>query len=316
MKKIILGLILVLFIYLNNASWLRGEPNGELRLLAHRGVHQNYSKNNLSRDACTASRIDAPEHAFLENTLASIEQAFSSGASIVEIDIHPTIDGQFAVFHDWTLDCRTNASGITREQSLAYLQSLDIAYGYTHDGGQTYPFRGQGIAKLPSLASVLDSFPDQKLLINIKSNDAAEADLIAEYFTRRSHENLERLWFYGSEKPISRLRSIYPKIKRFSDSSVKKCAFNYLALGWSSYMPKACRDTIVAIPIDYAHFLWGWPSLFVSRLAKVNSEVILVDMDAGHLTGIDSPAKIRQLAENYRGFVFTDRVEKVGQRER
>ena len=33
--------------------------------------------------------------------------AFAAGADIVELDIHPTTDGQFAVFHDWTLDCRT-----------------------------------------------------------------------------------------------------------------------------------------------------------------------------------------------------------------
>ena len=33
---------------------------------------------------------------------------------MIEIDVHPTTDGQFAVFHDWTLDCRTNGAGVTR----------------------------------------------------------------------------------------------------------------------------------------------------------------------------------------------------------
>ena len=36
--------------------------------------------------------------------------AFAAGADIVEFDVHPTSDGQFAVFHDWTLDCRTAAT--------------------------------------------------------------------------------------------------------------------------------------------------------------------------------------------------------------
>ena len=53
-------------------------------------------KSNLNNDDCTASRIFQPEHAFLENTLESIEAAFHYGAKVVEIDVHPTSDGEFA----------------------------------------------------------------------------------------------------------------------------------------------------------------------------------------------------------------------------
>jgi len=57
--------------------------------------------------------------AILENTLDSMAAAFELGADVVELDIHPTTDGQFAVFHDWTIDCRTNGKGVTRKQSMA-----------------------------------------------------------------------------------------------------------------------------------------------------------------------------------------------------
>ncbi|MEZ4555866.1 MAG: glycerophosphodiester phosphodiesterase family protein [Caldilineaceae bacterium] len=58
----------------------------------------------------------------------------SLGADVVEFDVHRTSDDQFAVFHDWTLDCRTDGTGVTRDQTLADLQTLDIGYGYTGDG--------------------------------------------------------------------------------------------------------------------------------------------------------------------------------------
>jgi glycerophosphoryl diester phosphodiesterase len=65
-------------------------------------------------------------------------------------NVHPTTDGQFAVFHDWTLDCRTDGHGITREHSIADLKKLDIGYGYTTDGGRRYPFRGSGVGMMPT----------------------------------------------------------------------------------------------------------------------------------------------------------------------
>ena len=102
-----------------------------------------------------------------------------AGADIVEFDIHPTTDGHFAVFHDWTVDCRTEGRGVTREHTLAQLKALDVGYGYTADGGKTFPFRGRGVGLMPSLDEVLDAFPGRRFLINIKSNDPAEGALLA-----------------------------------------------------------------------------------------------------------------------------------------
>ena len=96
-----------------------------------------------------------PEHPYLENTIDGFRAAFSDGADIIEFDVQPTTDGQFVVFHDWTLDCRTNGSGVTREHALAELRPLDLGYGYTADGGKTFPFRGKGVGLMPTLDQVL-----------------------------------------------------------------------------------------------------------------------------------------------------------------
>ena len=174
-KKIILPLfMLILLIYLNNTSIFLSPSEKRPLLLAHRGLAQTFSMENIQHDTCTAERIDPPEHPYLENTLASIQAAFDVGADIVEFDIHITKDHQFAVFHDWTLDCRTNGKGVTRHYTMAELKRLDIGYGYTADNGKTFPFRGKGIGLMPSLDEVLQTFPTHSFLIHIKSDDPLE----------------------------------------------------------------------------------------------------------------------------------------------
>src|SRR6478735_11751155 len=149
-KKIMLGLaVIVAAVYVWNASWRVAPPEGKLELIAHRGVHQTFDRSDLDNDTCTAERIDQPIHDYLENTIPSMQAAFTAGADIVELDVHPTTDGQFAVLHDWTVDCRTEGTGETRSHDMASLKLLDIGYGYTADNGATYPFRGKGIGMMP-----------------------------------------------------------------------------------------------------------------------------------------------------------------------
>jgi glycerophosphoryl diester phosphodiesterase len=125
-------------IWLNNTT-LWTSPEAKPTLLAHRGLAQTFSAAGLTATTCTAARIFQPEHAFIENTLPSMRAAFADGADIVELDIHPTSDGQVAVLHGWTLDCRTDGHGVTREHTLADLKTLDVGYRYTPDGGKTFP---------------------------------------------------------------------------------------------------------------------------------------------------------------------------------
>jgi len=87
-----LGVLLATFIYWNNAAWLADAPTGKPVLLAHRGLAQTFDLDGVTGDTCTATRIHAPEHHYLENTLASMEAAFRAGADIVEFDIHPTTE--------------------------------------------------------------------------------------------------------------------------------------------------------------------------------------------------------------------------------
>jgi len=96
-------------ITINNTNHLATHREGKPGLLAHRGIAQRFDERDLKNDTCTAARMLPPSHEYLENTIESMRAGFAAGADVVELDVHPTTDGEFAVFHDWTLDCRTDA---------------------------------------------------------------------------------------------------------------------------------------------------------------------------------------------------------------
>ncbi len=309
-----LGLTAAL-LYGNNASWLAPKPSGEYGFIAHRGVHQTYDRTDLGRDDCTATRIDPPSHGYLENTLPSIAAAFRHGAEIVEIDIHSTADGEFVVFHDWTVDCRTEGTGVTRTLPLATLKSLDIGYGYTADGGRTFPFRGKGVGLMPTLGEVLGAFPDKGFLINIKSDYTWEAEALAAYLTDLPTSNIPRLAVYGGRgKATTRLKALIPEIPVFSQKRTVACLTRYVLLGWSGYVPEACRDTYVLVPIDYAWLAWGFPRRLEARLADAGSRTVIAGPVHGPngLAGIDTLELLGQVPPAFGGLIWTDKIEIVG----
>jgi glycerophosphoryl diester phosphodiesterase len=314
-RRIALAILLTALaaLYLNNASWLAPAPAGEARLLAHRGVHQAYGREGLERDDCTAIRMGPPTHPFLENTIPSMRAAFAAGAGMVEIDIHPTTDGEFAVFHDWTLDCRTEGRGVTRDASMPYLRTLDLGYGYTHDGGRTFPFRGRGVGMMPTLAEVLRAFPDRQFLINIKSRDVNEADLLIAYLRARGLPTDERLMVYGHERPVDRLLSLAPEARGFARSRVKICALRYLALGWSGYLPTACRRGFIAVPVNLRWVVWGWPNRFLQRMRDADVTVIITGpYGSGGTPGLDRVEDLAGVPRDFDGITWTDTIETIG----
>ncbi|WP_441294207.1 glycerophosphodiester phosphodiesterase family protein [Bacillus sp. FJAT-27225] len=309
-KRTLLALTaLVLFVFLNNTSYF-SKDEAESRLLAHRGAGQTFSMEGITNETCTAERIYPPEHEFLENTIPSMKAAFSAGADIVELDIHPTKDGKFAVFHDWTLDCRTNGTGVTRDHTMEELKALDVGYGYTADNGKTYPFRGKGEGLMPSLDEVLEEFPDKQLLIHIKSNDHDEGKLLADYL--RTVDGLEYISVYGGDEPIASLLKELPEVRAMSKATLKSCLLPYMAIGWTGFIPEACNNTQLHVPEKIAPFMWGWPGKFVSRMESTGTRVVLVAGDGGFSEGFDSREDIKRIPKKFSGWVWTNRIDKVG----
>lgn len=304
-------LIFVIFIFLNNSSLFTKERDGKPFLLAHRGLAQTFSMEGITGETCTAERIFKPEHPYIENTLPSIEAAFDAGADMVELDIKPTKDGQFAVFHDWTLECRTNGKGMTKDYTMAELKKLDIGYGYTADHGKTYPFRGRGIGLMPSLTEVLTKFPEGTFLIHIKSNDATEGVQLADFLSKLPKKRLSQLTVYGGDNPIQALKEQLPNIRVMSKASLKSCLLPYIGIGWTGLIPSACKNTQLHVPEKYASLLWGWPNKFLNRMDAVNTRVIIVAGNGTWSEGFDSKNDIKRLPSDFTGGIWTNRIDRI-----
>jgi glycerophosphoryl diester phosphodiesterase len=294
-------------VYLFNASWRVPAGATEIRLIAHRGVHQTFAREGLQNDTCTAERIDPPTHSYLENTLPSMRAAFAAGADVVELDVHPTTDGKFAVLHDWTIDCRTQAQGVTRQHTMAYLKSLDVGYGYTADGGRSFPLRGRGVGLMPELSEVFRAMPEGRFLINFKSREAREGDMLAALMNERPEWRAALWGVYGGDEPTRRAEELLGTgLRTWSRQSMMACLGRYLAMGWAGVMPEACKGTTIMIPSNVAPWLWGWPHLLLKRMHDAGSVVILLGpYTSGDLgaAGIDTLEDLARVPAGFSGYL-------------
>lgn len=283
-------------------------------VLAHRGLGQTFPLDGVGNDDCTATLIRPPEHDHLENTLAGTRAAFAAGADIVEFDVHPTTDGDFAVFHDWTLDCRTDGTGVTRTHAMTDLKRLDIGYGYTADGGATFPFRGRFVGAMPTLRGMLDAFPDRRFLFNVKSDDPEEGEKLAAALSRLPADRLALLSAYGGDRPMAALAGALPGMKIMGRKRMFACLREYELTGWTGYMPEPCRNTILLIPHNVGGVLWGWPRRFVERMDKVGTDVYVLGAYRGGdpgSRGVDSLGELTRIPDGFPGGVWTNRADLI-----
>ncbi|MBX7541447.1 glycerophosphodiester phosphodiesterase family protein [Qipengyuania sphaerica] len=301
--------VALLALSLINASWLAPEPVGAPKLIAHRGLYQMYDRTGLGRDTCTADRIYEPYHPYLENTVESVLRAQKLGAWLVEIDIAPTKDGELVVFHDWTLDCRTEGEGDVRDATLAELKDLDIGHGYTADGGKTFPFRGKFKGAMPTFAEVIRALPPRgKLMINFKSKNPKEADLVARELADAGRDPANSGdGFYGHERPISRIRERYPDAWAWSQDGAKKCSEDYVAYGWTGYLPQSCRGETLLVPLNYQWAFSGWPNRLIARMEAHGGRVIVIGpFGENRPRGLTLPEQLTEIPASFNGYVWVE----------
>lgn len=318
-KKRILAVFALILIALSllNSSWLAPTPVGKPKLIAHRGVYHLYDKRAaFGRDTCTARFIRTPDHEVFENTVPSIQMAAGLGGDLVEVDVAPTKDGKMVLFHDWTVDCRTDGKGETRDLSLAELKALDIGYGYTADGGKTFPLRGKGVGQIPTVEEALAALPSRPLMFNFKSKDAGEADQLFAILkaTGRDYEKLGDA-FYGATGPVTRIRQLAPKNWAFDlKGEAKQCTKDYVAYGWTGIIPESCRNGVLVIPINYQWIMWGWPNRLIARMESVGAKVIVMGpYESGKSNeGLTDVHQLGKIAGTFNGYIWIEDIWGIG----
>lgn len=313
--RILFALIAVAAVTLSitNASWIAPKPQGRLLLIAHRGAAQQFPHSGVADDTCTATRIRPPEHKFIENTVFSMENARRLGANVLELDVQPTSDRRVVVFGDRALDCRTDGTGPVGEHSLAELKKLDLGYGYTADGGKTYPLRGRGVGAMPSVEEVLTRLRGTPLLFNFKSKDPRDADLLFAAFKRAGVPIDTSFGFFGDPAATRRMKQLAPSAWTFDEVQMRECLTAYLKTGWTGHVPQACRNGTVAVPLNYQWMVWGWPNRFLDRMAKANTKVLLFgNYDGGAAAGIERPEQLAEVPRDFRGYLWVEDIYNVG----
>lgn len=307
--SILVLLVFLVFRYLDTGS--RDEKTASrptFEIVAHRGVSQTFHKDDLDNDTCTASRIYRPRHEYLENTVESIQAAFDYGATIVEIDVRPTKDRQLVVFHDNVLGCRTNGSGKVSDHSVAELKQLDVGYGYTFDGGKTYPFRGKGIGKIHTLGEILSRFPNKRFLIDNKNGNNREvARMLVDSLSQLSIATQKNIFLWSQDVAFEYVNSRLPGIKRLLLPRGRQKEFFtafLLSIGMKR-IDASYKDQGLGLPAGYTKYIWGWPNRFLNKLHRAGARFYLY---------VNDPAELKSLSGIPLDGVITDNVDIVGRR--
>jgi glycerophosphoryl diester phosphodiesterase len=101
-------------------------------------------RQSESRPLVEAHRGDSAQAP--PNTLAAFRGALALGVPWIELDIHPTRDGELVVIHDDTVDRTTDGQGAVAQMTLAELARLDAGRWFAP------AFAGE---RIPRLAEVI-----------------------------------------------------------------------------------------------------------------------------------------------------------------
>lgn len=122
-----------------------------------------------------------------ENTLPAFRAALETGVPYLELDVWATRDGAVVVHHDRNLRRTCGLFRRVSALSVEELRRLDAGWGFSPDGGSTYPFRSQGIG-VPLLEEVLTALPKAFVNIEIKQERPAIETLVLEVVRRTGSE--------------------------------------------------------------------------------------------------------------------------------
>jgi len=183
-----------------------------------------------------------------ENTLPAFRAAVQRWRTdVLELDVHASRDGELVVSHDPTVQRCTDGHGRIADHTLTELQRLDAGFRFSSDGGQTCPFRGQGV-RMPSFREVLRAFPGTRMNVEVKTDAPGIESAVAALLRAESAMNRVCL---GSE--------LDPLAVRLSEAAPEVCAFYprealtelVLAIKSGAEPADDPRFQVLDMPLDY-----------------------------------------------------------------
>ncbi|MDY7075505.1 MAG: glycerophosphodiester phosphodiesterase [Chloroflexota bacterium] len=203
-----------------------------------------------------------------ENTLYAFEHAVELGVDVLEMDIHSTKDGVLVVIHDHTVDRTTDGAGAVQGFTLAELEELDAGHNWTADEGQSFPFRGQGLA-VPTLDEVFVAFPDVPMNIEIKQTQPSITAPLCQMIRERGMTERVLIASFDADT-VREFRRACPEVATTSGEDEVRILFglNQVFLG-AIYSPPA---EALQVP-EYSGDLHVVTERFVNTAHERNMEV-------------------------------------------
>lgn len=206
-----------------------------------------------------------------------------------------TRDGRVVAIHDDTVDRTTDGTGLVREMTLAQLQHLDAGYGFTPDGGTTYPYRGRGV-RVPEIGEVFREFPGLAVNIEIKESQLGGEEALLRVIEEEGAED-RALVVSAKARVVGRFRKLAGGKVRTGASAREIAVFYYLS---RLRLERLFDPPYDALQVPPEHR--GTPVVTPRFLEAAHGRGVRVDVWT-----IDDPAQMRRLLDLGADTIMTNR---------
>ena len=212
-----------------------------------------------------------------ENTIEAFELALDQGADALEMDVQVSADGVPFIVHDASTGRTGDADVPVEASSAVTLQGIDAGYGFTADGGLSYPWRGRGVV-LPTLAHVLERYAAVPIILELKSP--------------RGQEEVRRvLDRHGAHRHVVVASTLHGALRVFRDGAYRRSASRREIAWWyflslAGFSPGRRGYAVLSMPLRKGKLELVAPR----RLALIAESRIPV-----HVWTIDEPSTATRL---------------------
>lgn len=253
-----------------------------------------------------------------ENTIQAFQEAYNLRVDCLETDIHMTVDNEFVLFHDNTVDRTTNGTGKVADFTLTELKELDAGYRFEGIESGIFPYRGKGL-QIHSIEEIIPRFPNVRFNLDIKSKRPEAPKILDE---KLREMKVEKRVMVGSfhQKQVYRFREI-SEIST-SAGAIETLKFKWKFRKWKRLLkrglsicdfPKTEQEITQNQKLVFHHSL----PYFVLQVPEVYSKIRIVTPDfikyahymgiAIHVWTVNDPKDMKRLLSWGVDGLFTDK---------
>lgn len=232
------------------------------------------------------------EDAGRENSRYAFTSATGLGYRYLETDVHATADGVLIAFHDDRLDRVTDSRGLIAELPWEIVAQARIA----------------GIDPIPTLAELLEAFPEARFNIDAKADGAVQllVDTIAD------HDSWQRVCV--SSFGVGRLHRLRRLLRRrLGSTRPVATAASQAGIAWGRFVP--VLPYAVGTPAQAFQLPARWPVLGAER-ELVTERLVALAHNAGqqvHVWTVNEAAEMNRLIDLGVDGLISDRIDTLKQ---